>query len=133
MRYVKEIDFPVLRKSGKFHASPQSWEDQVLYFLLLDRFSDGKEKGCKGNNGKPVAGGTTLPYNPASDNGNAVSTPGDAAEWRDAGGKWAGGTLKGLTARIGYLKRLGMTALWVSPVFKQAAFQPGSYHGYGIQ
>lgn len=133
MRYVKEIDFPALRKSGKFQASPLSWEDQVLYFLLLDRFSDGKEMGCKGNNGKPAAGGTTLPYDPARDNGNAVTTPADAAQWRDAGGKWAGGTLKGLTARISYLKRLGVTALWVSPVFKQAAFHQDSYHGYGIQ
>jgi len=27
---------------------------------------------------------------------------------------------------------LGVTALWVSPIFRQVAFEP-SYHGYGIQ
>jgi glycosidase len=43
-----------------------------------------------------------------------------------------GGTLAGLTSKIGYLKRMGVTALWVSPVFKQVAFLP-TYHGYGIQ
>jgi glycosidase len=28
---------------------------------------------------------------------------------------------------------MGVTALWVSPVFKQVAFHQDSYHGYGIQ
>jgi glycosidase len=40
--------------------------------------------------------------------------------------------LQGLTSKIGYLQRLGVTAIWVSPVFKQVAFQQ-TYHGYGIQ
>jgi glycosidase len=40
--------------------------------------------------------------------------------------------LKGLESKLGYLKRLGVTAIWVSPVFKQVSFQP-TYHGYGPQ
>ena len=43
-----------------------------------------------------------------------------------------GGNLKGLQSKIGYLKRLGVTALWISPIFKQVRFQE-TYHGYGIQ
>jgi glycosidase len=43
-----------------------------------------------------------------------------------------GGTLKGLESKIGYLKRLGVTALWISPIFKQVRFRE-TYHGYGIQ
>ncbi len=31
--------------SGPHHPSPVSWADQVLYFLLVDRFSDGREDG----------------------------------------------------------------------------------------
>ena len=27
------------------HPSPAAWEDQVFYFLLVDRFSDGQEDG----------------------------------------------------------------------------------------
>jgi glycosidase len=104
----------------------------VLYFLLLDRFSDGREQGYTGNDGKPVTGGQTPPYNPAADFGNAVATPSDAAVWRDAGGKWCGGNLQGLMSKIGYLKRMGVTALWLSPILKQVSFQP-TYHGYGIQ
>ena len=39
-----EIDFASLTRRT-FTPSPAAWEDQVLYFLLLDRFSDGNGKG----------------------------------------------------------------------------------------
>ena len=129
---LQNLDVRLMTKDRKFHPSPASWADQVLYFLLLDRFSDGSETSYRGNDGKIVSAGSTVPYNPALDNGAAVTTPAAAALWREAGGKWTGGTLAGLTTKIGYLKRLGVTALWVSPVFKQVSFQE-TYHGYGIQ
>ena len=40
-----EIDFASLTR-GPFTPSPAAWEDQVLYFLMLDRFSNGNEKDC---------------------------------------------------------------------------------------
>lgn len=49
---------------GPFTPSPAAWEDQVLYFLLLDRFSDGNEAGYRDNDDNPVAGGAT-PHVPA--------------------------------------------------------------------
>ena len=127
---LSDIDFTALR-AKKFFPSPAAWEDQVFYFLLLDRFSDGNEDGYRDNNGNLVTAGGTPPYKPV-DNGNAVTNEAMAAAWRNAGGKWVGGTLKGLTSKIGYLKRLGVSAIWVSPIFKQVDFQP-TYHGYGIQ
>ncbi len=78
-----------------------------------------------------VQAGDTPLFQPG-DAGNAVQTEADAPRWREAGGRWVGGTLKGLTSKIGYLQRLGVTALWVSPIFKQVPFQD-TYHGYGIQ
>jgi len=39
-----DIDFGSLTRRP-FTPSPAAWEDQVLYFLLLDRFSDGNECG----------------------------------------------------------------------------------------
>ncbi|AJE04117.1 alpha-amylase family glycosyl hydrolase [Geobacter pickeringii] len=114
-----------------FHPSPAAWEDQVLYFLLLDRFSDGRETGCRDNRGHVVTTGTTPLCRPG-DEGNAVRTEPEAAAWREAGSRWCGGTLKGLTEKMGYLRRLGVTAVWVSPLFKQCSFIP-TYHGYGIQ
>lgn len=116
----------------KFFPSPAAWEDQVLYFLLLDRFSDGQETGYRGNDGAMVSGGGAPAFRDPQDRDNAIQTEADAARWRDAGGTWVGGTLRGLRTKLGYLKRLGVTALWVSPVFKQVPSQ-NSYHGYGIQ
>ncbi len=75
--------------------------------------------------------GPTPLYSPA-DAENAVKTEADAKRWREAGAKYVGGNLKGLQSKIGYLKRLGVTALWISPIFKQVRFQE-TYHGYGIQ
>ncbi|MGW8249334.1 MAG: alpha-amylase family glycosyl hydrolase, partial [Anaerolineales bacterium] len=127
---LQQLDLPRLTRR-RYTPSPAAWEDQVLYFLMLDRFSDGGEQGYHGNDGEPVVEGSTPPFHPG-DEGNAISNEADAARWREAGARWVGGTLKGLTSKIGYLQRLGATAIWVSPVFKQVPFQE-SYHGYGIQ
>lgn len=116
---------------GNFHPSPIAWEDQVFYFMMLDRFSDGNEQGYKDIQGNVVTDGTT-PMFTNEDNGNAIKTSDDVVRWRDAGVKYVGGTLKGLTSKIAYLKRLGVTAIWISPIFEQVRFQ-ATYHGYGIQ
>jgi glycosidase len=121
-----ELDFASLTRRT-FTPSPAAWEDQALYFLLLDRFSDGKEKdGYRDNADRPVLSGSTPLYR-AQDSGRV-----DYDTWFHAGGGWQGGTLQGLKSKLGYLRRLGITALWVSPPFRQVAFEP-SYHGYGIQ
>jgi len=44
-----DVDFASLTR-GPFTPSPAAWEDQVLYFLMLDRFSDGNENGCASAN-----------------------------------------------------------------------------------
>src|SRR6516162_6080638 len=108
-----ELDFASLTRRT-FTPSPAAWEDQVLYFLLLDRFSDGKEKGGYSDDaGQPVDSGATPLYTP--DNPGRV----DYDTWFRAGGGWQGGTLRGLRSKLGYLRRLGITALWVSPIFRQ--------------
>ncbi|HUO07018.1 MAG TPA: alpha-amylase family glycosyl hydrolase [Phycisphaerae bacterium] len=123
---LMDIDFAALTR-GPFTPSPAAWEDQVLYFLMLDRFSDGKEKGGYADaSGRPVEAGSTPLYSPE---GQAQI---DYDIWFRAGGGWQGGTIKGLTGKLGYLRRLGVTALWISPPFRQVAFEP-SYHGYGVQ
>lgn len=126
-RSLKGIDWAALRR-GEYTPSPAAWEDQLLYFLMLDRFSDGRERGFRDLDGQLVDSGETPPFRFPEDAYQA-----DQATWADAGDEWQGGTLKGLESKVGYLKRLGVTALWVSPVFKQAAADKHSYHGYGIQ
>ncbi len=120
------IDFATLT-ARKYTASPAAWEDQVVYFLLVDRFSDGNERGgYRDDNANPVLSGTTPLY--TEDDPGRI----DYDDWLRAGNTWQGGTIEGLKSKLGYLKRLGVSALWVSPVFRQVVFEP-TYHGYGIQ
>ena len=45
-----------------------------------------------------------------------------------------GGSFKGVQAQLGYLAELGMGAIWLSPVLRNAAAdRQYSYHGYGAQ
>ena len=100
-----ELDFASLMRR-KFTPSPAAWEDQVLYFLLLDRFSDGNEKGgYRDNADRPVESGTT-PLHQPGDSGRV-----DYDTWFSAGNAWQGGTLAGLKSKLGYLRRLGITTL----------------------
>jgi glycosidase len=144
LRSIADIDFnsltdckqvtvssPSDAHAGCFTASPRAWEDLVFYFLLPDRFSDGKETDFRDNNGAVRSGPGTPKFTPSM-NGNAVNPPADPAQWRDAGKIWCGGNLKGLAAKLGYLSRMGVTAIWLGPVLKQVkGFD--TYHGYAIQ
>jgi glycosidase len=131
IKQLSDLDLKSLSNSRGFQQSPAAWEDHVFYFLLVDRFSNDKEKSYRDIAGDVVTTGTIPPFTPAQ-NQNAIKNEDDASKWRNAGTKYVGGTLKGLTSKIGYLKRLGINAIWISPVLKQVNFQE-TYHGYGIQ
>ena len=40
---LNELDPKTLTANRQYFPSPQHWEDEVIYFLMLDRFSDGQE------------------------------------------------------------------------------------------
>jgi glycosidase len=130
MLSIKDIQWAQILKQNHYHPSPRDWSDQVIYFLLVDRFSDGKEDGYKDVAGNTVQGITPL-FTPA-DAGSAVQNQAGIQAWEAAGTQWLGGTLKGITSKLGYLKRLGISTLWISPVLQQRK-AVDDYHGYGIQ
>jgi hypothetical protein len=104
---------------GRFvHPSPIDWRDQVFYFLLPDRFSDGRERGATAlrpvEPAEPVRG-----RRPAPVDGGGTRFPGRHAQGR----RRASSTT---------CTRLGVTALWLGPVWKQRP-DLDTYHGYGIQ
>jgi glycosidase len=116
-------DVPRAAADG-YHPSPADWRDEILYFLLPDRFSDGRE-------------GTRQPL----DRGNLAAArpvPSGATTWRwdrwaqSGADRWQGGTIRGITSKLDYLKQLGASAIWVGPVFKQRGHLD-TYHGYGVQ
>jgi glycosidase len=131
-RSLKEINWSALTADRIYYPSPAAWEDEVLYFLLLDHFSNGKEYGgFRDLNGAPVAGPTaerTTPLFQIDVDAWQAHRP----TWWEAGKTWCGGNLIGLRDKLGYLKRMGVTAVWLSPVFKQV-MNSKDYHGYGIQ
>ena len=55
LRSLADLHLDDLIRDATFTPSPNAWEDQVLYFLLVDRFSDGNEKGYRDLNGNFVA------------------------------------------------------------------------------
>ena len=92
-------------------------EDEVVYFVLPDRF----ENGDVSND----AGGLA---------GDRLTTGFDPTHK----GFYHGGDLKGLVARLDYIQGLGATAIWLGPIYKNKPVQGGpgqetaGYHGYWI-
>lgn len=82
------------------------WRSEVLYFVLVDRYADGK-------------------VNPDP----ALVRPAEP-------GYFHGGDLVGLTGRLDELKELGITALWLNPLVRNIPryvgndFADWGYHGY---
>jgi glycosidase len=107
---------------GGYTPSPADWRDEVLYFLLPDRFSDGHEDTRALLTMGRRAALRTTPARPDI----------DWREWAASGARWQGGTIAGIRGRLDYLQGLGVTTLWIGPVFKQRA-RLDTFHGYGIQ
>ena len=61
---------------------------------------------------------------------NSDSEP--KSKWDEKYNGFQGGTFNGIRDKLDYIKSLGFSALWLSPVFKNCAFD-NTYHGYGIQ
>ncbi len=113
----------ILPRRQEYHSSPVDWRDEVLYFLLVDRFSDGQERDRK------LLDRSNLAESRPDINGE----PWSWQLWAESGSsRWQGGSLKGVLSKLGYLKDLGVTTLWLSPVFRQRSHED-SYHGYAVQ
>lgn len=98
------FELPLASRSptlGRFQGLSQN---DVMYLIMPDRFA----------NGDPT-------------NDEPAEAPGshDRAKPR----AYHGGDLLGIQNHLGYLKELGVTTLWLTPVLKNGAAQ--DYHGYG--
>jgi glycosidase len=92
-------------------------QDEVIYFLLPDRFENGDQKNDLGGL-----------------KGDRLKTGFDPSHK----GYYHGGDLKGLIKRLDYIQDMGVTAIWLAPIFKNKPVQgpPGqesaAYHGYWV-
>jgi len=77
----------------------RKWQDESIYFIMIDRFNNGD-----------------------SSNDYNVNVKDPKA--------YHGGDFKGITLQLDYIKEMGFTAIWLTPIFKN---EPGGYHGYWIE
>jgi glycosidase len=119
---VRELIERAHRDGIEYFSSPRDWRNEILYFLLPDRFSDAAEG--------------SRPLLAREDIRNLRTAQGrpdiNWKNWADSGLRWQGGTIKGIQGQLDYLKRLGITTIWIAPVFKQRA-RLDTFHGYGVQ
>lgn len=102
-------DLDLSPKPGKtyFRNCSREWREEFIYFLMVDRFHDDHQRVPVKASGKFRGFGSEE---------QLQST--------------CGGTLNGITHHLDYIKDLGCSALWLSPVFEN---NTDSYHGYAIQ
>jgi glycosidase len=83
------------------NASNGFWQAQSIYQIVTDRFFDGdpSNNNAEGN------------YDPSGSSGTSVH----------------GGDFKGVEQKLDYIKALGATAIWISPVVVNKS---GEFHGY---
>ncbi|HTB84019.1 MAG TPA: alpha-amylase family glycosyl hydrolase [Candidatus Sulfotelmatobacter sp.] len=80
------------------------WQQQSIYQIVTDRFF----------NGDPSNDDADGNYDPAGHSGTSVH----------------GGDFKGIGQKLDYIKSLGATAIWISPVVLNAR---GEFHGYAAR
>lgn len=98
-----EIDLEFL------HTRDIEFRQETIYFIVIDRFHDGDSENSEGPNPEL--------FDP------------EQKDW----GKYWGGDLQGVIDKLDYLKNMGVTALWLNPLFEQveALFvEQAAIHGY---
>ncbi len=89
------------------HVPSPQWQDQIIYFLMIDRFYDAD------------------PTN--NDMGVGVYDPSKESHYN-------GGDIKGITAQLDYIQNLGATSVWLTPPVANQWWSSDSeysgYHGY---
>jgi glycosidase len=93
---------PALDRTGRFQGFTS---DDVIYLLMPDRFSNGDQ---------------------ANDSPSEYGRPAD----RSSPSAYHGGDFRGITQRLGYLKNLGVTGLWLLPIYKNSSPHSSPAHGY---
>ena len=98
------VQLPLLARvntNGRFEGFSR---DDVIYLIMPDRFADGDPR----NDQAPQSTGKYDRSNPMA---------------------YHGGDLRGIRQHLGYLHDLGVTTLWLTPVWKNT---DSDYHGYHV-
>ena len=107
LRSINDIDLSPKPGKKYWKSCHREWREEFIYFLLVDRFHDSNRRHSADFDVRHPGFGDDVQL-----------------------GKQCGGTLRGIINNLEYIKNLGCTAIWLSPVFKN---NPESYHGYAIE
>ena len=112
MRWARQRTTDALTSFGApRQPSPEAWEDQVVYSIMVDRFANGNVSNDELN----------TPLAQQQYRNSSSTSPFGLDAFRH------GGDLAGIIPRLPYLRDLGVTTLWLTPVLRNCA---GEYHGY---
>ena len=103
--FLCALAWPVAAQKLKLHVPSPDWRDQVIYFVMTDRFDDA---------------------NPSNNQQGA-----DEFDPR-LESKYSGGDLQGVRRRLDYIQGLGASAVWITPPVANQWWngEYGGYHGY---
>ena len=118
---IKPLDLPGSTTAADRKLAVGSLREALtrerFYFLMADRFANG---------------------NKSNDTGGLVGGPLKTGFDPTDSGFYHGGDLKGVAAKLDYIKGLGTTAIWLTPSFKNQPVQgtgadaSAGYHGYWV-
>ncbi len=95
------------QSDGELHVPSPEWREQIIYFVMIDRFNDGNP----GNNNQGIG-----EFDPSRNSA------------------YSGGDLTGIQNKISYINNLGATAVWITPPVAHqwwsVSSNYGGYHGY---
>jgi glycosidase len=100
------ISLPLLARANSHGHFEGLSRDDVIYLIMPDRFADGDP-----SNDQPAGSSGVATY----DRKNPMA--------------YHGGDLRGIRAHLEYLHDLGVTTLWLTPVWKNT---DSDYHGYHV-
>jgi len=101
---VASFELPISSRTETIHRFQGITPDDVIYLIMPDRFANG---------------------DPTNDEPEGAPGSHDRSKAR----AYHGGDLRGIREHLDYLKNLGVTTLWLTPVVKNGATE--DYHGYG--
>ncbi|MBB3167304.1 alpha-amylase family glycosyl hydrolase [Simiduia aestuariiviva] len=103
-------------------GTDEAWASEAIYFVLTDRFVDGDPANNFEDQGREFGDGRWHSFNRHF----------DGPEGRSANVGYMGGDFKGLLNHAQFIKDMGFTAIWMTPIIDNpdAAFNGGDPVGY---
>ena len=98
-----EISFPILTREASADEHRGFSNEDVVYLIFADRFCDGNSTN------------------------NTIGDSLDQFTSSDLDGR-KGGDIEGIISKLDYMKELGVTAIWITPMLENNMWM--SYHGY---